>query len=298
MSIPPAILLLDGFNLVFRSFYGIRELSRSDGFPTNAIHGFIKTVWKLEDLYPEALPVICFDKGGDQEREALLPSYKQNRAEMPEDLGRQLPLIERLIRLLGIPLYELEGVEADDLIATLARRYREAGAEVLIVSADKDLAQCVGPGVSQLLPPPTANPKLGWRTLDRDGVQDKFGVPPELVAEYLALIGDTSDNIPGLAGVGPKTAAKWLGTHHSLEAIIERCGTLNPKRFQQVVFDSVVQLRANLELTKLRDAIELEHIPDRRDSIDLESLGDFFREMEMTRTAEEAKRRFDQRTRT
>lgn len=285
------VLLLDGFNLAFRAFYGIRELSRSDGFPTNAIHGWVKTLWKLEDLHPGSLPVVCFDRGGDREREALLPEYKQNRIEMPPDLQLQIPWIETLTRQMGIPVHVREGVEADDIIATLARRYRTAGSTVFIVSADKDLAQCVTEGISQLLPPPTANPKIGWRTLDPEGVEEKFGVPPAMIAEYLALIGDTSDNIPGLNGVGPKTAAKWLRANGGLEQIIDRCGTLTPKRFQNVVLDSRDQLRRNLQLTQLNDRLDLEDIPDHRAEADLNNLLASFQELEMRQSAEEAIRR-------
>lgn len=288
---PETVLLLDGFNLAFRSFYGIRELSRSDGFPTNAIHGWVKTLWKLEDLKPNSLPVVCFDRGGDREREQLLPEYKQNRVEMPPDLALQLPWIEKLTREMGIPFHVREGVEADDIIATLAQRYRAAGRTVYIVSADKDLGQCVAPGVFQLLPPPTANPRLGWRTLDPAGVEEKFGVPPSMIAEYLALIGDTSDNIPGLTGVGPKTAAKWLRTNGSLEAILDRCGTLTPKRFQNLVHESREALRRNLQLTRLNDRLDLEDLPDHRDRSDLPGLLASFEELEMKQSAAEAKRR-------
>ncbi len=294
MATPPAtILLLDGFNLAFRSFFGIRELSRSDGFPTNAIHGWVKTLWKLEDLHPDALPVVCFDRGGDHEREALLPEYKQNRTEMPPDLRLQLPWIEKLTLQMGIPFHVRDGVEADDIIATLARRYRTAGSTVYIVSADKDLAQCVTDGIFQLLPPPTANPRLGWRTLDPAGVEEKFGIPPTMIAEYLALIGDTSDNIPGLNGVGPKTAAKWLRANGSLDQILERCGTLTPKRFQNLVHESRDQLRRNLRLTQLNDTLDLEDIPDRRETSDLTNLLASFTELEMHQSAKEAQKRLE-----
>jgi len=126
---------------------------------------------------------------------------------------------------------------------------------VLIVSADKDFAQIVGEHVKILLPPPTAAPKLGWRVLDAAGVAEKFGVPPAQIADYLALVGDTSDNIPGVNGVGPKTAVKWLQQFGSLEGVIAHCGELKPDRFQEAVRTEADRLRLNLKLTTLNLAL-------------------------------------------
>lgn len=245
-------LLLDGFNLAFRSFYGMPELTRSDGFPTGALHGWVKTIWRLQDqMSPDAM-LVFFDLGGSQDRLALHPEYKAQRKETPEPLERQIPVIKELTRAMGLVGIELEGVESDDLLASQARALANAGHEVLIVSADKDFAQCVDDRVKLLQPPPTANPKLGWRVMDADGVKEKFGVPPARIAEYLALVGDTSDNIPGINGVGPKTAAKWFSEYGTLENIIAQAGSLNPERFRAVVAESVDRLRMNLQLTTLR----------------------------------------------
>jgi hypothetical protein len=150
-----------------------------------------------------------------------------------------------------------DGVESDDLVAAQARTLARAGHEVLIVSADKDFAQCVDDHIKLLVPPPTANPKLGWRVLDRAGVVEKFGVPPESIAEYLALIGDTSDNIPGISGVGPKTALKWFTEFKSLEGIIAGATQLKPERFGPVVAQEADKLRRNLKLTTLRTELPL-----------------------------------------
>ena len=245
-------LLLDGFNLAFRAFYGMPELTRSDGFPTGALHGWVKTIWRLQDqMTPDAM-LVFFDLGGSQDRLALHPEYKAQRKETPEALEKQIPVIKELTRAMGLVGVELDGVESDDLLASQARSLANAGHEVLIVSADKDFAQCVDDCVKILQPPPTANPKLGWRVMDATGVKEKFGVPPSQIAEYLALIGDTSDNIPGINGVGPKTAAKWFAELGSLEAIIARAGELNPERFRAVVAQSADRLRVNLQLTTLR----------------------------------------------
>lgn len=285
----PPTLLLDGFNLAYRSFYAIPELNRSDGFPTNALHGWVKTVWRLEDLYPDSRLLAFFDLGHDEEKSALLPAYKANRAAMPEALDRQFPRIKELSHYLGLGVAESEGIEADDLIASAAAQLRAEGKEALIVSADKDLAQCIQPGVSQLLPPPTANPKLGWRTLDEEAVREKYGIRPAQVADYLALIGDSSDNIPGIAGVGPKTAAKWLQAYGSLETILTNAGRLKPPRFQAVVTEQADQLRRNRQLTTLQPEHPVDLAPGHAEP---DRLRAFLEEMEMASTAREVDRRY------
>jgi DNA polymerase-1 len=245
-------LLLDGFNLAFRAFYGMPELTRTDGFPTGALHGWVKTIWRLEDEEkPEAM-LVFFDLGGSQDRLALHPEYKAQRKETPEPLERQIPLMKDLTRAMGLVGIELDGVESDDLLASQARALANAGHDVLIVSADKDFAQCVDDRIKILLPPPTANPKLGWRVLDAAGVVEKFGVRPVQIAEYLALIGDTSDNIRGVNGVGPKTATKWFDEFKTLDGIIAHAAELKPERFREVVAQQADALRLNLRLTTLR----------------------------------------------
>jgi len=282
-------LLLDGFNLAFRSYYAVPELNRSDGFPTNAIHGWVKTVWRLNDLYPDATVIAFFDLDGDREREALLPEYKANRSEMPEPLRKQIPEIRKVTELMGIGVIESSGVEADDLIASAAQLLADRGEEAIIVSADKDLAQCVTDGVTQLLPPPTANPRLGWRTLDASAVQEKFGVRPDQIADYLALVGDTSDNIPGLAGVGPKTASNWLRSYGTMEAIIQNAGRLKPPRFQAKVGEERENLLRNQKLTRLNQQHEISLEAVRPD---VARLGAFLDSMEMKKTTEEVAKRY------
>jgi DNA polymerase-1 len=244
-------LLVDGYNMAFRAFYGMPELTRADGFPTGALHGWVKAMWRLQDqIGPDGM-LVFFDLGGSQDRLALHPEYKAQRKETPEPLEKQIPVIKELTRAMGLVGVELDGVESDDLLASQARALANAGHEVLIVSADKDFAQCVDDRIKILLPPPTANPKLGWRVMDAQGVVEKFGVPPAQIAEYLALIGDVSDNIPGLDGVGPKTAAKWFAEFGSLEKIIANVGQLKPERFREQVTARADDLRRNLKLTVL-----------------------------------------------
>jgi DNA polymerase-1 len=245
-------LLVDGYNMAFRAFYGMPELTRaSDGFPTGALHGWVKTMWRLQDQEKPDAMVVFFDLGGSQDRLLLHPEYKAQRKETPEPLEKQIPIIKELTRAMGLVGVELDGVESDDLLAAQARRLARMGHDVLIVSADKDFAQCVDERIKILLPPPTANPKLGWRVLDPAGVVEKFGVPPSQIAEYLALIGDTSDNIPGVNGVGPKTAVKWFTEFQSLEGIIAHAAELKPERFREVVAKEADKLRMNLKLTTL-----------------------------------------------
>ena len=284
------VLLCDGHNLAFRAFYGLMDLSRADGFPTNMIHGWIRTFWRLEDDHKPDSVRVYFDKGKPQRREELLPDYKANRGESPDGFKLQLPWIKQLTVALGYSSDERKGLEADDLIAAAAIRLAEQAHEVLIVSADKDLAQLIGPNVSQLLPPPTVNPRLGWRLLAAAGVRDKFGVSPKQILDYLALIGDTSDNIPGLTGVGPKTAVKWLTQYENIENVITNAGRLTPKRFCSIVYENRDKLRRNLELVRLETDVEIDLSPPSPPN--LQALREILTEMEMNRSREEAERRY------
>ena len=248
-------LLVDGFNLAYRCFFAIPELTRSDGFPTNALHGWVKSLWRLSDQEKPDGTVVFFDLGGAQDRLLLLPEYKAQREEMPEALSRQIPVIKELTRAMGLGGIEVDGVESDDLLASHAWALAQKGDQVLIVSSDKDFAQMVGERIKIMLPPPTANPKLGWRVMDSSYVVEKFGVPPSQIAEFLALVGDTSDNIPGITGVGPKTASKWLLEHKTLEGVIAAADRLNPERFRALVASSAELLRRNLKITTLNLAL-------------------------------------------
>ncbi len=244
-------LLVDGFNLAYRCFFAIPELSRADGFPTNALHGWVKSLWKLADQEKPVGTLVFFDLGGAQDRLALHPDYKAQREEMPEALEKQLPYVKALTRAMGCVGIEQDGIESDDLLAAEAVSLARQGDDVLIVSSDKDFAQIVNPQIKILLPPPTANPKLGWQVRDEAGVREKFGVPPSQIADFLALVGDTSDNIPGINGVGPKTAAKWLSEHGNLEGVIAHAAELQPERFRTTVSAEAEKLRRNLKLTTL-----------------------------------------------
>jgi DNA polymerase-1 len=287
-------LLVDGYNMAFRAFYGMPELTRADGFPTGALHGWVKTMWKLQDQEKPDGMLVFFDLGGSTHRLALHPEYKAQRKETPEPLERQIPVIKELTRAMGLVGVEVDGVESDDLLASHARMLARAGHEVLIVSADKDFAQCVDDRIKILQPPPTANPKLGWRLLDAAGVVEKFGVPPAQIAEYLALIGDTSDNIPGVDGVGPKTAAKWFAEHKTLEGIIAGAANLKPDRFREAVAQAAERLRMNLVLTTLHPQAELPHVSQAAPQAG--KLFELLQSLEMKSSLAEAQKRYGGQT--
>ena len=285
-------LLVDGFNLAYRCFYAVPELTRADGFPTGALHGWVKSLWRLADQEKPVATLVFFDLGGSQDRLALHAEYKAQRAEMPEALQKQIDPIKAFTRAMGLVGIEQDGVESDDLLASQAVALAREGHDVLIVSADKDFAQVVNDRIKILLPPPTANPKLGWRVMDAGGVQEKFGVPPSGIADYLALVGDTSDNIPGLTGVGPKTASKWLAEFGGLEGVIAHAGELKPDRFQAAVRTDADRLRLNLKLTTLN--LGLPTVAANPTPVQATELYRLLGEMEMRTALAEARTRYDQ----
>lgn len=285
-------LLIDGFNLAYRCFFAIPELTRADGFPTNAVHGWVKSIWRLNDQERPDGVLVFFDLGGAQDRLALLPDYKAQREEMPAALEQQIPVLKELTRAMGLVGVEQDGVESDDLLASEAVALAAAGHEVLVVSADKDFAQIVNDRIRMLLPPPTANPKLGWRTLDAAGVEAKFGVPPSGIVDYLALVGDASDNIPGLPGVGPKTAAKWLLEYGSLEGLITAADTVKPERFREVIAERADDLRRNQKLTTLNLGLPVQ--PGTPTAPNVAEILRILEAMEMKGALAEARRRYEQ----
>ena len=285
-------LLVDGFNLAYRCFFAVPELTRSDGFPTNAVHGWVKSLWRLADQEKPAATLVFFDLGGAHDRLALLPEYKAQREEMPAALAKQLPSIKAVTRAMGLAGVEKTGVESDDLLASQAVHLAARGHDVLIVSSDKDFTQIVGERIKIMLPPPSANPKLGWRRLDAAGVMEKFGVPPAQIPDFLALVGDSSDNIPGIEGVGPKTAARWLKKFGSLEGVIEHARELEPERFQESVSKLSDLVRRNLKLTTLN--LALPTIAAEKPKANPETLFRLLAELEMKSSLAEAHQRYSQ----
>ncbi|MDR2863211.1 MAG: hypothetical protein LBV54_04965 [Puniceicoccales bacterium] len=245
-------LLVDGFNLAFRAFHGMPALTRADGFPVGAIFGWVHILWKLQEQEAPDRVAVFFDKEGSQRHLALHADYKANRAETPEALAAQIPELKTITAHLGFRVIEQGGIEADDLIASAAKALAQASHDVRIASADKDFAQCVNERIHLLAPPPPSQRKAGWIRLDASGVRGKFSVPPEQIVDYLSLIGDTVDNIPGLPGVGPKTAVTWLEAHGNIEGILSARETLLPERLRDILRESEDRLRLNRQLIAFR----------------------------------------------
>lgn len=244
--------LIDGMNLIFRCFYGIPMLSNK-GFPTNAVLGSVKILQKIMKTEKPDHLVFFLDKGRDPERQALLPGYKANRLEVPDPVKVQIPVVKAFAEALGLTIIERSHVEADDLIASFAHKYQNDFDQTIIFSADKDFAQCVSERV-HLLVPGQRSTQLG-NLLDRQGVYEKFGVYPEQIVDYLSLIGDQADNIPGVPGVGPKTASNWLQTFSDIEGIFEHIDQLKPVRFQKIVPQEHDNLLRNRQLIALKQEI-------------------------------------------
>ena len=196
-------VLIDGSYYMFRAYHGMPELTNGSGEPTGAIYGVINMVRKLFNEYQPDYLAVIFDAKGKTFRNDLYPDYKAHRPPMPDDLVCQISPIHDLIRALGIPLLMIDDVEADDVIGTLATQASQQGLKTYISSGDKDLAQLVDDHI--ILVNTMSNV-----ILDHNGVVEKYGVPPSSIIDYLALMGDSADNVPGIPKVGPKTAVKWL----------------------------------------------------------------------------------------
>ena len=226
MNERPRLYLIDGFSNIFRAYYAIRNLSSSKGEPTNAVFGFLQILRKLlRDEQPEYLGV-AFDVSSDTVRKEQYEEYKANRKPMPEDLKPQIQWIREIVEAYGIPLLEMPKYEADDVLGTLAKKGSAAGFDVVLVSPDKDLMQLVGDGVYQLH---TGREKL----YDAAGVTEDFGVPPERVVDVLALMGDASDNVPGVPGIGEKGAKKLILEHGSLETLLDNAAEIKRKSYRE-----------------------------------------------------------------
>lgn len=213
------LLLVDGSNYLYRAYHALPDLRNALGEPTGAIYGFMNMLHRLEKDYPTAYVACIFDAKGKTFRHDFYPDYKANRPPMPEDLISQIAPIHDLIKMQGWPLISVEGIEADDVMGTLATMAQNQGLKTIIATGDKDMAQLVNDHITLIN---TMNNDI----LDREGVIHKFGVPPEKIIDYLSLIGDNADNIPGVNKVGPKTAVKWLTQYGSLDNIIAHADTI------------------------------------------------------------------------
>jgi len=216
------VILVDGSSYLYRAFHALPPLTNSKGQPTGAIKGVISMLRKLHSDYPESVVAVIFDAKGKTFRHDLYDKYKANRPPMPDELRLQVQPIHDIVRAMGLPLLCVEGVEADDVIGTLAHQATQQKREVIISTGDKDIAQLVNEHV-------TLVNTMTETTMDRAGVIEKFGVPPELIIDYLSLVGDSSDNIPGVEKCGPKTAVKWLQEYGTMDDVIRHADSISGK---------------------------------------------------------------------
>jgi DNA polymerase-1 len=239
------ILLVDAHAQIYRGFYGVRSLTTRSGEPSNAVFAIGKFLLALAKDYPDANGAFVFDKGRCEHRTKLAPDYKANRPPMPDELSRQIPAVRALVTAFGWPILEMEFVEADDIIAALAGSF--PGNPIRIVSHDKDLCQLVDDRVRMLSPGKSS----GLVELGPDEVYAKFGVGPGQIVDYLSLIGDSSDNIPGVPGIGPKTAAKLLEEFDSIDGLFSKGETIENTRIREKIFECRDLLLRNRELITL-----------------------------------------------
>ena len=244
-----SLVLIDGSSYLYRAFHALPPLSNSRGEPTGAVYGVLNMINKLVREQAGSHVAVVFDAPGKTFRDELFAAYKANRPPMPDELRAQVQPLLDAVTAMGLPLLRIEGVEADDVIGTLCRQAREQGLQVVVSTGDKDMAQLVTDGVSLV------NTMTG-KWLDREGVKEKFDVFPEQIIDYLALVGDTSDNIPGVPKVGPKTAAKWLNEYGSVDNIIQNAGEIGGK-VGESLRDHIEQLKLSRQLATIHQELDL-----------------------------------------
>jgi DNA polymerase I len=240
------LLVVDGHAVAYRAFYAIRELSTRDGVSTNAVFGFIRMLDQLRATWSPSHIVVIFDGGLPAARMALLPSYKAQREEMPSSLRGQFALIEEYLHAAGIAWMRMDEEEADDLMATIAAQAGEKGHDVFLATSDKDMFQLVNERVI-IVSPTKSDVRMGFAE-----VRTKTGVSPGLIAEWLALIGDAADNIPGVPGIGPKTAAQLLNQFGSLEQLYARLDEVGRDKLVNALREHRDAVWRNLSMTRLR----------------------------------------------
>jgi len=256
MAAKHRLYLVDGSGYIFRAYHALPPLTRkSDGMPVGAVSGFCNMLSSLRDKAEHDQAVshmaVIFDAGRETFRSAIYPEYKANRAETPEDLIPQFAPIREATRAFGLPSIEKDGFEADDIIATYARIASEAGMEVCVVSSDKDLMQLVRDGVGMMDP-------MKDRSIGPDEVMEKFGVTPDKVVDVQALAGDSTDNVPGVPGIGIKTAAELINTYGDLDTLLARAAEIKQPKRRQTLIDNAEKARISRQLVRLRDDVPLE----------------------------------------
>ncbi len=252
---PQKLLLIDGSGFIFRAYHSLPPLLRSDGTPTGAVYGFVNMMLKLIEGTQADYMAVIFDAGRQTFRNRIYPEYKAHRPPPPDDLIPQFPLVREATHALNLPCIELAGFEADDIIATYTRLAHERGMEVVIVSSDKDLMQLICDGVSMV-------DGMKQKTIGHDQVMEKFGVPPEKVHDVLSLIGDSSDNVPGVPGIGPKTAAELITQFGNLEGVLTRTGEVKQQKRRETLEQNSDKARLSYELIALKNDVPLPYSLD------------------------------------
>ncbi len=271
---PKPLLLVDGSSYLFRAFHALPPLKNSKSKHTGAVFGVIKMLRKeIRDMQPALLAVV-FDAKGKTFRNDMYPEYKANRPPMPDDLREQIEPLHAVIKALGFPLLCVSGVEADDVIGTLARQAEVQSIPVIISSGDKDFAQLVSKDI-------TLVNTMSNTTMDIAGVETRFGVMPEQIIDYLALVGDTADNVPGVSKVGPKTAVKWLKQYQTVDEIIEHADEFKGKVGENLR-SGIEQLKLSRDLVTIKCDVALESAPQKLLQIepDTEQLKELFANLE------------------
>jgi DNA polymerase I len=269
------LVLVDGSSYLYRAFHALPPLANSRGEPTGAVLGVLNMLLRMQREQGPELVAVVFDAPGKTFRDELFAEYKSHRPPMPDDLRSQIEPLVAAVQALGLPLLRVSGVEADDVIGTLAQRAVAAGLQVLISTGDKDMAQLVNERV-------TLVNTMTNSSLDRAGVKIKFDVYPEQIVDYLALVGDASDNIPGVPKVGPKTAAKWLNEYRTLDNLMEQQDKIEGK-VGESLRASTVDLALSRELAKIRCDVDLEVGPEdlRRGEPDVAKLRELYTRYEL-----------------
>ncbi len=273
MTTSNKLVLVDGSSYLYRAFH-VLSLTTSSGQPTGAIYGVLNMIRKLLSDYDPLYIAVVFDAKGKSFRHRLYPDYKANRPSMPEEMRRQIPILQEVIRAMGLPLLMVDDVEADDVIATLAAKAATHGLATIISTGDKDFAQIVSGDVKLV-------DTMQQVVYDREAVVRKYGVPPERMVDYLTLVGDASDNIPGVPKVGPKTATKWLQRYGSLDAIMDHADEIDGKVGENLR-NSLQALPLSRELVTVKRDVELGTEPEdlRRRPVDEAKLAELYTELE------------------
>ena len=238
------LYLIDGNSYFYRAFHAIRSLTNSKGFPTNAIYGFTNMIFKIiREKKPGAIAIV-FDSPVPTERHRIYEEYKAHRPEMPGDLVLQIPFMKEIIKAFNMPAFEMPGYEADDIICTIAKKAASQGAGVFIVSGDKDMMQAVGNGIRIYDP-------MKDVIIDEKYVVERFALPPERVPELMALTGDASDNIPGVKGIGEKTARELLLKSGGLDEILNDPEKVKNERLRKMITDSLENIKLSRTLATI-----------------------------------------------